>query len=187
MLLLIHPIVTTLAALTVVGLVIAAGLALLRLAGLRSPRAAAIAKNLAPFALVSMLIVASLSTAGSLFFSEIAEFIPCKLCWFQRVFMYPLPLLLIFAFPRPDRSLLRGVLALSFVGILFSTWHLKEQWQAILNPEVFDPLKPCDLTGVSCAATEIQEFGFVTIPLMAWTAFALLIIGCWYLLSQRDA
>ncbi|MCB9808594.1 disulfide bond formation protein B [Candidatus Peribacteria bacterium] len=128
-------------------------------------------------ALILMFVVALVATSGSLFFSEIALFAPCKDCWFQRIFMYPQVILLAVALWRKDRTIAWYILALCIVGGALSLDHYSDQWEAILNPIEHDPLAPCDLSGVSCSATYIFELGYITIPLMAATAFLLNALG----------
>lgn len=122
--------------------------------------------------LVLIFIISLAATLSSLFFSEIALFAPCKLCWFQRVFMYPLPILTGLALWRKDKGIIPYVLPLSIIGGVFALYHYTEQVRAALRP--VDPLSPCDLTGVSCAATPFFYFGYITIPMMSLTAFILI-------------
>lgn len=124
-----------------------------------------------------MLIVAVIATSGSLFFSEIALFAPCKDCWIQRIFMYPQVVLLGIALWRKDRNVAWYILAMCLLGGAMSAEHYIEQWEAILDPVANDPMEPCDLSGVSCSATYIFELGYITIPMMAGTAFALNLLG----------
>jgi len=122
--------------------------------------------------LLFMLIIAATATAGSLYFSEIALWTPCKLCWFQRIFMYPQVPLLLVALWKHDRGIATYILLLSVIGMVFSSVHYTEQVMAALQPPS-DPLEPCDLTGVSCASAPSFYFGYITIPMMAFTAFLL--------------
>ncbi len=164
--------VTLLAALTVAGQVIAVLLlALLLLRLFRKD--GMMEKWILRYGMTFMFIVALTATVGSLFFSEIAGWTPCKLCWIQRIFMYPQALLLGLALYRRDRGIVPYILLLSIVGLYFSGAHYAEQVQAALQP-AGDPLQPCDAGGVSCANTNIRfTFGYITIPLMAFTAFAM--------------
>ena len=125
--------------------------------------------------MIFLFVVALIATLGSLYFSEAAGWTPCKLCWFQRIFMYPQALLLGLAVLRRDRGVIPGTLLLSAVGIVFSAVHYGEQVRAALQPA--DALVPCEPGGTSCAATPFFTFGYVTIPLMAGTAFLLLLLG----------
>lgn len=139
---------------------------------------------LSSHALLLMLVVAFTATAGSLFFSDIAGWTPCRLCWYQRIFMYPQVLLLGFAVWKKDRNIAVYILLLSVIGAAFAIGHYGEQVYAALHPITFDPSKPCDTSGVSCAETPFFHFGYITIPLMAFTAFVLNALGSLYMLRS---
>ncbi len=136
-------------------------------------------------ALLLMLIISLSATIGSLFFSEIAGWTPCKLCWFQRIFMYPQVFLLAYAIWKKDRGIAPYILMLSIIGLLIAAWHYGEQVQLALNPLDPDLTKPCDQTGVSCARTPFFNFGYITIPMMALTAFALNALGSVFVLRSN--
>ncbi len=143
-------------------------------------RTTAMGRFVSRHALLLMFIVALTATSGSLFFSEIAGWTPCKDCWLQRIFMYPQVVLLGIALWRRDRSLGLYLLALCIIGGILSVDHYADQVEAALAPvkDIADPLKPCDASGVSCAKTEIHfTFGYITIPMMALTAFVLNALG----------
>lgn len=113
--------------------------------------------------------VALVAVLGSLFFSEFASFVPCRLCWFQRIFMYPLvPLLLALAIRRDRRGALFYVLPLTALGSLVSVYHLYIE----AHPEA--ETAGCKVGGGSCAVKWIDEFGYITIPALALTAFAVI-------------
>lgn len=172
--------------LTVAGQVIAcAVIVLLVLRLMKMPIGGRVTEWLACHGLLLMLIVAAVATSGSLFFSEIALFAPCKDCWLQRIFMYPQVVLLGIALYRRDRDIAYSILALSVLGIFVSVEHYAEQWAAILDPIAHDPQKPCDLSGISCSAMYIFEYGYITIPLMAMTGFALNILGSTLMILQK--
>jgi disulfide bond formation protein DsbB len=115
-------------------------------------------------------IVALLATCGSLFFSEYAGFIPCRLCWLQRIWMYPLvPLLLALAIRRDTRGALFYALPLPILGICFSLYHLYIE----ANPSIES--QGCKIGGTSCATKWINEMNYITIPLLALTAFLMII------------
>ena len=120
--------------------------------------------------LLVLFFIAFTATCGSLYFSEGAGWIPCKLCWFQRVFMYPQVPLVGLALWRRDRGIAPSVLLLCLIGMCFSLWHYGEQVYYNLHPEF---ITTCDPTGVSCVNSQILAFGYITIPMMAFTAFAL--------------
>ena len=110
-------------------------------------------------------VVALVATLGSLYFSEVADFIPCRLCWFQRIAMYPLALILFLAVIARDRRGAYYAVALPVVGAVISLWHLYIE----ANPEAESPA--CRI-GAPCSTRWIDEFGYVTIPMLALTAFA---------------
>lgn len=125
---------------------------------------------------LSLLLVAPLlGMLGSLFFSDIAGWTPCKLCWFQRIFLYPQVFILLLALYKRDRQIIPYILLLSGVGALIAAGHYSEQVWAAMHPE--ETLEPCDATGVSCASAPFFHFGYITIPMMAMTAFLLNIVG----------
>ncbi|WP_201000374.1 disulfide oxidoreductase [Paenibacillus glycanilyticus] len=115
-------------------------------------------------------LVALVATGGSLYFSEIRGFIPCDLCWYQRIFMYPQVILLGIAAYRGDRRIIGYVLPLSIIGMLISIYHNFEIW----FPKVGD-MMPCR-SGIPCNYDYLNWLGFITIPLMALTAFILITI-----------
>lgn len=159
------------AVLTVIGQLIAAAVLVLLLT-----KSSFISRRIAPHALTLMLITALAATLGSLFFSDIAGWTPCKLCWLQRICMYPQVVLLAIALWKRDVNVARYLLALSVIGVLIAVYHYHEQVVAALTP--VDPSVPCDATGVSCAATQIHfTFGYITLPMMALTVFLLNILG----------
>lgn len=145
-----------------------------------------ITRFLSRHALLLMLIVAMIGTTGSLYFSEIMLWHPCRFCWIQRLFMYPQVFLLGLALILHDRGIARYILLFSALGMLAAGWHYEEQVMAILYPAVYDVMEPCDATGVSCKATEILYFGYITIPVMAFTAFALNALGSIAVLRERS-
>ncbi len=138
--------------------------------------------------LLFMFVIALIATCGSLFFSEIAGLLPCKFCWFQRIFMYPQTVLLAIALWRRDRGIAASILVLSLLGMAFASVHYFEQVRAILHPvKIGNPLVACDPSGISCAATQIKfVFGYITIPMMALTAFLLNALTSFSLLRRTQ-
>lgn len=126
--------------------------------------------------LALMLIVAVTAMLGSLYFSEIAGWTPCKDCWLQRIFMYPQVILLALALWKRDNKIAPYILALCLIGMCFSAYHYFIQMQNIIASPT-NPATPCDASGVSCVKTPFVEFGYITIPLMALTAFLLNAVG----------
>lgn len=112
-------------------------------------------------------VVAIVATLGSLYFSEVRHFVPCTLCWYQRILMYPLTLLLGVATFREDRSVVRYALPLSLLGFLVSSYHILVERFPSLGSGL------CS-TGVPCSLKYIEWFGFITIPTMSLGAFTLI-------------
>lgn len=109
-----------------------------------------------------------IATAGSLYFSEVLKLIPCDLCWFQRIFMYPLVIILGIAVVRKDYFIYRYVLPLSMIGGLVSLYHYLIQKVPIFTENA----KACSI--VPCTGEYINWLGFITIPFLALTAFAII-------------
>ena len=180
--------VDTLAVLTILGNILVPLLVSLLVWEIMSKKGCTpITRFLSRHALLLMLIVASIATTGSLYFSEIMLWHPCRFCWIQRLFMYPQVFLLGFALLLGDRGIARYVLLFSALGMLAAGWHYYEQVMAILYPAVYDVMEPCDATGISCKATEILYFGYITIPVMAFMGFALNALGSIAVLREKHA
>ena len=133
--------------------------------GLRVRTHEALSGQILPLA----FLVAAVSMAGSLYLSEVADFIPCNLCWYQRIAMYPQVLLLGIAWYRRDEGIRAYVLPLAVIGACISTFHmLVERFPWIEGSGgVCDPANPCTIKW-------IEELGFITIPTMALSAFVLI-------------
>ena len=114
-------------------------------------------------------VVASMSTLGALFFSEIMELPPCVLCWYQRIFMFPLVLLLPVGLFPFDARVVRYALPLALAGWLVSLFQVL--LVAGLIPEA---IRPCT-QGVPCSEVQIEWLGFVNIPLLSFIAFSTMI------------
>lgn len=123
--------------------------------------------------------IAVIATLGSLTFSEALNFIPCTLCWYQRILMYPLAIILGIAFYRSDREIYRYTLPLSILGIVISGYHIA--LQKIPSLTQFEVCK----SGVPCSKDYLNLFGFITIPMMAFTAFVIITI-CMILLTKQN-
>ena len=114
-------------------------------------------------------LVASASALGSLFFSEIMQLPPCALCWYQRIFMFPLALILPIGLFPFDRKVVRYALPLAVLGWLFSVFHM-----LLVSGIIPEKLEPC-AQGVPCSETVIEWLGFVTIPLLSALSFSTVI------------
>jgi disulfide bond formation protein DsbB len=145
-------------------------LVVLALAALVSPRARGWLRELratvAGTELWAAWAVALVATAGSLFFSEYSDFVPCRLCWFQRIAMYPLVVVLLVAAVRRDfRAGPLYAMAMPIVGGAISVWHIYIE----INPEAESA--SCRV-GSPCSLKWIEELGYITLPVLALTAFS---------------
>jgi len=125
-------------------------------------------------------VIALVTTLGSLYLSEIAHFVPCVLCWYQRICMYPLAVALFIAALRRDRAIWVYILPPAIVGAGFAIYHT--QLQAF--PKQHGPF--CKLTE-PCTIRYVWEFGFVSIPFMALAAFAFIITMMLVVRSDRSS
>lgn len=120
-------------------------------------------ESVGPQALALAFVVAAVSMAGSLYFSEIAHFIPCRLCWYQRIAMYPLAVVLVVAALRRDAAVRWYAIPLAVGGLAISLWHLGVEHLGIGEGA-------CDIAN-PCSIRWVEHFGFVTIPFMAACGF----------------
>jgi len=112
--------------------------------------------------------LALLSTAGSLFFSEVMDLPPCVLCWYQRIAMYPLVLIIGIGIALKDAKWKLYALPLALIGLAVSVYH-----NLIYYGFIPESLTPCTEV-VSCSERQIEWFGFITIPLMGMMSFLLI-------------
>ena len=129
---------------------------------------AGIRARLTPLALTAAWGVALLATAGSLYFSEIANYTPCTLCWYQRIAMYPLVLILLIAVVRRDTSVRIYAIPVAAVGAAIATYHYLLEWFPQIDTGTCSAVIPC-------TQVWFREFGFVSMPLLALVAFGLVI------------
>ncbi|HEY3341760.1 MAG TPA: disulfide oxidoreductase [Anaerolineae bacterium] len=115
------------------------------------------------------LLAAWIATCGSLFFSEVLGWVPCLLCWYQRILMYPLALILAVGILRKDKGLYKYALVLSIPGACVSAFHYLYQ-----KTTLFSGMVPCTV-GVPCSSDYLNWFGgVVTIPFLALIAFLII-------------
>jgi disulfide bond formation protein DsbB len=166
-----HDVIVLLSALGVAGQVIAAALllvAVLALFGVGGPLRG-VCRAIEGYELWLAFVVAAIATGGSLFFSEIAHFVPCELCWYQRICMYPLSILTLLMAVHDDHRAARYLLPLPVVGAGVSVYHL------LIENKVVGESTTCSISAPGgCGVKWINEFGYMTIPTLALTAFALL-------------
>jgi disulfide bond formation protein DsbB len=125
-------------------------------------------------------LVASASTLGALFLGEVMQLPTCALCWYQRIFMFPLVLILPIGMFPFDRKVVRYALPLAALGLLIAVFHV------LLTAGVIpEGITPC-VQGIPCSEKVIEWFGFVTIPLLSAVAFSA-IIALLLLTHTRDS
>lgn len=125
-------------------------------------------------ALAFAFIVSLVATLGSLYYSEIANFKPCTLCWYQRILMYPQVIILGLALLKKESKIIDYSLALSIIGFFVSVYHNYIYYMATTS----------GLCGLeSCTQKYITGFGYVTIPIMAISGF--LLIGVLLLIRRN--
>ena len=119
-----------------------------------------------PWSLVfSGWLIATLATLGALFMGEVMGLTPCVLCWYQRIFMFPLVFVLAAGLLPYDPRIIRYALPLASGGLLVAVFHL-----LLVAGYIPEGLTPCT-QGIPCATVQIEWFGFVTIPLLSAVAF----------------
>jgi len=124
-------------------------------------------------------IVSLVATLGSLYFSEIRGFIPCELCWYQRILMYPLVVILGIGFYKKDKLLPLYVLPFSIVGMAVGLLHYLHQKTGFFREAI-----QCT-QGVPCSGQYINWLGFITIPFLSMTAFTLITISIIILINTE--
>mgnify|MGYP000408644100 CR=1 FL=1 len=115
-------------------------------------------------------LIAASATLGSLFFSEVMGLEPCVLCWYQRIFMYPLVVILLPGLFPLDTGVVRYALPLVVIGWGFAVYHY-----LVYSGYIPESLQPCSDDGVSCSEINLEMFGFMTIPMMSIIAFSAII------------
>lgn len=110
-------------------------------------------------------LMALLGTVGSLFFSEILKYPPCSLCWYQRIFLFPLVFVFGVGLWREDANYKFYAFPLALTGFIISLYH-----NLLYFGVISEALSPCT-AGLSCSAKQLQLFGFVTIPFLAAICF----------------
>jgi disulfide bond formation protein DsbB len=165
-----HDVIVALAALGVAGQALGAVLLVVGLAavvGARGPLRG-LRRTVEGYELWLAFVVTAVGTGGSLFFSEIAHFVPCELCWYQRICMYPLSITTLLAALANDERIARYLLPLPVAGAGVAVYHL------LVENGVVGQSTSCLISAPGgCGVKWIDEFGYVTIPTLALTGFAL--------------
>jgi disulfide bond formation protein DsbB len=131
---------------------------------------------------VAILLAALVGLAamlGSLYYSEIANFIPCPLCWYQRIAMYPLPVILFIAAWRNDRSIRAYVIPVALIGAAISVYH----YQLERFPDQASGFCTVD---APCTIVWVWMFHYISLPLMALSGFALISWLVWIAGQRPD-
>ncbi len=115
-------------------------------------------------------LIALASMAGSLFFSEVMELPPCVLCWYQRIAIYPLVVIIAIGIVARDGRFKLYSLPLAIIGLAIAVYH-----NLLYYGFIPESITPCT-EGVPCNARQIELLGFITIPLMGLAAFVLLVL-----------
>lgn len=127
-------------------------------------------KFIQKYGLYIVWVISLLSVLGSLYYSNVMNLPPCILCWYQRIAMYPLVIILGIGILRKDVKVWITALPLSIIGLFIAVYHNLLYYK--LLPEA---LTPC-VTGISCTTKLIELFGFLTIPLQALIAFVVITV-----------
>jgi disulfide bond formation protein DsbB len=127
--------------------------------------------NKAKIVLYIAWLQALVGFAGSLYFSEFQHFAPCVLCWYQRICLYPLVVILAVGIILKDKKMYWYAMPLAVIGWVIALYHNLLQYGVIA-----EVLAPCANTGVSCTEKYANYFGFITIPLLSFLAFTLIIV-----------
>ena len=114
-------------------------------------------------------LVAIVATVGSLVYSEVIHFVPCRLCWFQRIAMYPMSVILLVGAIRKEVIVKYYALPFALGGLGISIWHYLIQTFPSLEGGSCDPNNPC-------SAKYVDVFGAVSIPFMAGAGFILIAV-----------
>ncbi len=115
-------------------------------------------------------LISIIATLGSLFFSEVMEYPPCTFCWYQRILMYPLVFIFLVGLFPFDRGVLKYAFPFVILGWLVSLYHNLLQMDIIAESTT-----PCAM-GIPCSAKYIDIFGFLTIPMLSFIAFSIILI-----------
>jgi len=166
-------VISVLATIVLFGQIIGIGLLKILLFGKLMPKNKLlnkITKHVSQNYIALIFIVSAIATMGSLTLSEVLGFVPCKLCWFQRIAMYPITVMSFIALIKNDNEVKKYILPISVIGFLIAGYHILVQ--------LFPTILECSDEVAKCSAVDFAQYGFITIPVMAFTAFALIITIC---------
>ena len=130
-------------------------------------------------AMAGAFTVALLATTGSLYFSEIVGYEPCRLCWYQRIAMYPLVVILAMGLWRRDVNVRWYAIPVALIGAVVSGYHYTLEWFPSID------ISACKV-GIPCTAVWFRELGFVSLPFLALMSFLLIIALLLIPLGRHD-
>ena len=161
---------TLTALLTIATAVVAVALLVLAVARERSPSIRERTSALADRRSLMCAVVAGGAMLGSLYFSEVANYVPCTLCWYQRIAMYSIAIVAVVAVVRRETPV-AYFMVLAAIGAPIAGYH----WLLERLPSL--DTGACSVT-VPCNLVWFEEFGFITLPLMAFVAFVAILAVC---------
>lgn len=123
--------------------------------------------------------IALVATVGSLMYSDLFHFVPCRLCWFQRIAMYPLAVILVVGAIRREAAVKFYAVPIALIGLAISIWHNVVQFFPSLEGGTCDPANPC-------SARSIEVFGFMDLPFMAGAGFIVISVLLAFYTKARE-
>ena len=127
--------------------------------------------------LLAIFSISLIATVGSLYFSEVRGFVPCEMCWYQRIFMYPIVILSTVAYIQKNARIALTTAVFAIIGGSISLYHYGIQKISFLQ----ETAPACGQ--VSCTGFYINWLGFITIPFLALTAFVMIAVVSFYMLK----
>lgn len=127
--------------------------------------------------LLMIWMTSLIATLGSLYFSEVKDFIPCEMCWYQRILMYPIVIMTTIAYAQKNARIALTTAVFSCIGGVISLYHYGIQKVSFLQ----DSAPACGQ--VSCTGAYINWLGFITIPFLALIAFVIIAGVSFYMLK----
>jgi disulfide bond formation protein DsbB len=176
------PFVSTLIFLMAIGTVVIDASIVLKIVMLFFPRSRAhLLRRETEYGLLAIFFLSTLAVVGTLLMQFAGGLNPCDLCWWQRIFMYPIPVISLIALVKGQKisDVADYIMALSFIGALFALY------QHLLQILPSGALIPCDPTN-DCAIRTIFYFNFVTVPWMALTVFAAIFLVALFARKMRS-
>lgn len=126
-------------------------------------------ENNKKYLLLAQFLISLTAIFGSLFFSEIMKFPPCNLCWYQRLFIYPIALIILSGLYLDSKETNKFLTPFIFFGLIISVYH------NLVYYKIIQIIVPCT-ESAPCTAQQLNYLGFVTIPLLSLLAFVALLI-----------